>query len=102
MILRAIFALFSITAFGAVAASVLFVVLSSMAGDAGSATASLGGRFELPSVMLGIGIGLLLGLAMRLQWSDLPRRAITWVLIHERDFFNLALVAACVAILVLY
>lgn len=102
MILRAIFGLLSLTAFGAVAASILFVVIGSVTATTGPVSASLGDRFELPSVMLGVGIGLLLGLAMRLQWSDLPRRLVTWVLIHERDFFNIALVAACIAILVLY
>lgn len=103
MILRGIFALASLVAFGALAAAILFVVLGGfVAQEQGGSFVANGTTLQLPSIMLGVGIGLILGLAMRFPWSDLPRRVVTWVLIHERDFFNLGIAAAALAILLLY
>jgi hypothetical protein len=38
----------------------------------------------------------------RYNWGDIPRRAITWVLIRERQFFYYALIGGCVGVLLFY
>jgi hypothetical protein len=38
----------------------------------------------------------------RSEWSDIPRRIVTWFLIRERQFFYYALIGGCIAVLLFY
>jgi hypothetical protein len=52
--------------------------------------------------MLGIVFGLMLGYLGRYNWTDVPRRVVTWFLVRERQFFYYTLIAICAGVLLYY
>jgi hypothetical protein len=52
--------------------------------------------------MIGLVFGLTLGSLGRYNWSDVPRRAVTWFLVRERQFFYYTLIALCAGVLLYY
>ena len=61
-----------------------------------------GFTLDYGSVLLGLVIGLILPWFGRFSWADLPRRAITWVLTNERNFFRAGIAAVLVGVLIFY
>lgn len=96
--LRSVFSFFSMLAFGAVSAAALIALLPWMIGK--PATEADGLQFN--SLLLGLVLGLTLGTVTRYNWSDIPRRVVTWCLIRERLFFYYALILICGALLLFY
>jgi hypothetical protein len=51
-------------------------------------------------------IGLLLGLALasmtQVQWLDLPRRVVVWILDNEQNMYRFGLAGVCLAVLIFY
>lgn len=95
--------------FSMLAAGFLIVALLAVAGTGPIAqypnTALHPGQglsLDYPSVLLGLAIGLILPLFGHFSWADLPRRAITWLLKNERNFFRAGIAAVLVGVLVFY
>jgi hypothetical protein len=47
-------------------------------------------------------LGLTLGALGRCNWTDIPRRVVTWFLVREREFFYYTLIALCAGVLLYY
>jgi Mg2+/citrate symporter len=74
---------------------------TTLGGQVGTGLAGQSGlHFE--SLLLGVVLGLVIGTMGRYNWGDIPRRAVTWVLIRERQFFYYTLIAGCVGVLLFY
>ena len=100
--MRAVLSFFSVLAFGAMSAAVLIAVLPWVSGHAPDSVKALTDGLQFNSVMLGLVFGLMLGSLGRYNWSDIPRRVVTWFLIRERQFFYYALIAICAGVLFYY
>lgn len=57
---------------------------------------------EFNSLIIGLVLGLTLGAVGRCNWSDIPRRVVTWFLVREQRFFYYALIAVCGGVLIFY
>jgi hypothetical protein len=100
--MRAILSFFSVLAFGALTAAVLIALLPWVSGHAPDSVKALTQDLQFNSVMIGLVFGLTLGSLGRYNWSDVPRRAVTWFLIRERQFFYYTLIALCAGVLLYY
>lgn len=88
-------------AFGAMTAAGLVALLPWAMGQAGQSGAQAGG-LQLESLLAGTMLGLTLGTIARYNWTDIPRRVVTWFLVRERHFFYWSLIAACAAVIFFY
>jgi hypothetical protein len=100
--MRAILSFFSVLAFGAMTAAVLIALLPWVSGHAPDSVKALTQDLQFNSVMIGLVFGLTLGSLGRYNWSDVPRRAVTWFLVRERQFFYYTLIALCAGVLLYY
>ena len=99
---RAVLTFFSMLAFGIMTAAALFALTPWLSGRTpGSALSSASG-LQFESLLLGVVLGLLLGSLGRYNWGEIPRRAVTWFLIRERQFFYYVLIGGCVGVLLFY
>lgn len=57
---------------------------------------------QFESLLLGLMSGLIVSHLVRYNWTDIPRRLVTWVLVRERMFFYYGLIAICVAVVLFY
>ena len=89
-------------ALGLMAAAAVAVILTGGDGRLAGLEARAG-SFELDNVSLvvGIALGVLLTLVARI-WLAFPRRAIAWLLDHERAFYRLGWAVLCLAVLLFY
>ena len=99
--LRATFTFFSMLAIGTITAAVILALMPWFTGRAGAGGYS-GSGLHFESVLLGLVLGLMLGIMSRYNWTDVPRRIITWALIRERLFFYYALIAGCIGVMLFY
>jgi hypothetical protein len=102
--MRTVLGFFSMLAFGFVVAAWIAVVGTGPIAKYPNAAMHPGSGFSLDygSVLLGLAIGLILPAFGRLSWTDLPRRAINWVLNNERNFFRAGIAAVLICVLVFY
>jgi hypothetical protein len=100
--MRAVLSFFSVLAFGAMTAGVLIALLPWLAGHAPAGVKALTDGLQINSVMFGLVFGLTLGSLGRYNWSDVPRRVVTWFLVRERQFFYYSLIAICAGVLLYY
>lgn len=99
---RAALTFFSMLAFGILTVAVLIAILPWLSQrTAGTAFARAGG-LQFESLLVGVALGVLLGSLGRYNWSEIPRRAVTWFLIRERQFFYYTLIGGCVGVLLFY
>ena len=102
--MRSALSVFSLLAFGVLGVGILTVAGSA---DGDAAMASLldlrdGAGVDPGSLVLGLVLGVVLSALARVSWSELPRRAVEWLLSHGHIFFRLGLVGVFIAILVFY
>ena len=102
--MRTVLGFFSMLAAGFLCAAWIAVVGTGPIAQYPNAAMHPGSGFSLDygSVLLGLAIGLILPAFARFSWSDLPRRAILWVLNNERNFFRAGIAAVLVGVLVFY
>jgi H+/Cl- antiporter ClcA len=102
--MRTALTFFSSLAFAVMTAAAIVAIGPWLSGhpsqSAFNGQSSNGVHFE--SLILGVVIGLFVGTMGRYNWGDVPRRAVTWVLVRERQFFYYALIGGCVAVLLFY
>ncbi|HVJ77114.1 MAG TPA: hypothetical protein VM620_04725, partial [Hyphomicrobium sp.] len=77
-------------------------VLPWLSGRAPAGLKAMTDGLQFNSVMLGIVFGLMLGSLGRYNWTDVPRRVVTWFLVRERQFFYYTLIAICAGVLLYY
>jgi hypothetical protein len=102
MIVRSVLSFFSVLAFGAMAAAALFALLPWFSAHIPASVRSLTDGLEFNSLMIGLVLGLTLGAVGRYNWTDIPRRIVTWFLVREQKFFYYALIAVCAGVLFFY
>ena len=102
--MRSAIGFLSLLAFGVLAAGVLTVIGSGSTNDF-----SLEGAFgaghsgiHLTSLLIGLVLGAVLTALARVSWTELPRRFVGWMLVHERGFYRLVIAAAFVGVLIFY
>lgn len=100
--MRVFFQFMSMLAAGVLLLGLITVTLPWMQGHATPAGLVPAPSLQFESAVLGLAIGLAIGVLARYHWADIPRRIVTWFLVRERQFFYYTLIAACVAVLVLY
>ena len=99
--LRATLTFFSTLAVGILTAAGLFALMPWVNGRLpDGASEATGLHFE--SLMIGLLFGLVLGTLGRYNWTDVPRRIVTWFLVRERQFFYYSLIAVCAGVLLFY
>lgn len=99
--IRSLLSFLSILAFGVMTAGLIIVIAPWLSGrtpgsEAGAAS------LHLESLLFGLLLGLVVATVARVEWAEVPRRAVTWVLVRERQFFYYALIAGGVAVLLFY
>ena len=100
--MRSVLSFFSVLAIGAITAAAMMALLPSLSGRAPAGLLSAAGGLQLESLMLGLFLGLTLGTLGRYNWTDIPRRVVTWFLVRERQFFYYMLIAICAGVLLFY
>jgi hypothetical protein len=100
--MRAVLSFFSVLAFGAMSAAAFIAVLPWLSGRAPAGLKAMTDGLQFNSVMFGIVFGLMLGSLGRYNWTDVPRRIVTWFLVRERQFFYYTLIAICAGVLLYY
>jgi hypothetical protein len=100
--MRSVLSFFSVLAFGAMTAALLIAILPWVSGHASENLKAWTEDLQFNSVMLGLIFGLTLGSLGRYNWTDVPRRVVTWFLVRERLFFYYALIAVCAGVLLYY
>ena len=102
MFVRSVLSFFSVLAFGVMTAAAVFALTPWLAGHVPDSVRSLTDGLQFESLTIGLALGLTLGAIGRCNWSDIPRRIITWFLVREQRFFYYALIAVCAGVLVFY
>lgn len=94
----------SLIALGMLAGAILITTTAGpqMQLDQANGLASGAAGFDFRSLLLGLVLGLFLANLARVPWAELPRRVITWLLGHERNFFYGSVAAVLVVILFYY
>jgi hypothetical protein len=101
--MRSLLSFFSLLAFGVMAATVIVAIMPWLSGrTTGDAVVAGPATLHFESLLLGVVLGLFLGTLTRLNWSDIPRRIVTWFMVREREFFYYALILGCLAVLLFY
>ena len=102
MFVRSVLSFFSVLVFGLMSAAAIYALTPWLSGHVPDGARSLVQGLQFESLAVGLGFGLMLGTVGRCNWSDIPRRAVTWFLIREQKFFYYALIAACAGVLIFY
>lgn len=102
MFVRSVLSFFSVLAFGVMAAAACFALTPWLSAHVPESVRSLTEGLQFGSLAIGLGLGLALGALGRFNWSDIPRRIVTWFLIREQKFFYYALIAVCAGVLFYY
>lgn len=102
MFVRSVLSFFSVLAFGIMAAAAFFALTPWLSGHMPESVRSSADGLQFESVAFGLGLGLFLGAVGRCNWSDIPRRIVTWFLVREQKFFYYSLIAVCAGVLVFY
>lgn len=72
-------------------------------GSALPVSAMQGSRaLDIPSLLIGLVLGVGLSFAGRLSWAELPRRLVHWIASNERNFYRAGMAAVMIGILVFY
>ncbi|MGQ0457509.1 MAG: hypothetical protein ACT4OU_10655 [Hyphomicrobium sp.] len=101
--IRSLLSFCSMLAFGVMTAGAIIVIGPWLSGRApGSPLAAGAASLHLESLLLGVLLGLSIASLARFNWAEIPRRAVTWVLVRERQLFYYALIVGCVAVLLYY
>jgi hypothetical protein len=103
--MRAVLTFFSSLAFAVMTAAAIVAIAPWLSGKtSGAVLGGQGGQggLQFESLLLGVVLGLIVGTMGRYNWGDIPRRAVTWVLIRERQFFYYTLIGGCIAVLLFY
>lgn len=100
--LRNVFTFFSMLALGVMTAAAIVALVPWLSGRTSGPAPLAGSGLQFESLLLGLSLGLFFGIIGRYQWSDIPRRVVTWFLIRERQFFYYSLIGGCVAVLLFY
>jgi uncharacterized membrane protein YphA (DoxX/SURF4 family) len=99
---RPILSFFSALAIGTMAAALLIALAPWATMHAPSGLKPAIAELQFNSLIIGLLVGLTLGSLGRYNWSDIPRRAVTWFLVRERQMFYYTLVAICGVVLFFY
>ncbi|MFT3730300.1 MAG: hypothetical protein QM780_02590 [Hyphomicrobium sp.] len=102
MFVRSVLSFFSVLAFGIMAAAAAFALTPWLSQHVPDSVRSLTEGLQFESLAIGLGLGLTLGAVGRCNWSDIPRRIVTWFLVREQKFFYYSLIAVCAGVLVFY
>jgi uncharacterized membrane protein YbjE (DUF340 family) len=102
MFVRSVLSFFSVLAFGVMAMAAFFALTPWLSGHVPDSVRALTEGLQFQSLAVGVGLGLTLGAVGRCNWSDIPRRIVTWFLVREQRFFYYGLIAVCAGVLVFY
>ncbi len=100
--MRAVFTFVSSLAFAIMTGAAIVAVMPWLTGRTSTAGLPNAGGLHFESLVLGVVLGLFVGTLGRYHWADIPRRAVTWILIRERQFFYYTLIAAGLGVLLFY
>lgn len=100
--MRSFFQFFSMLAAGVLTLGLIAVMLPWVQGHGAPAALAPAPALHFESAVVGLMLGLGFGVLGRYHWADIPRRAVTWFLVRERQFFYYALITGCIAVLVFY
>src|SRR3569832_2003701 len=87
MFVRSVLSFFSVLAFGVMAMAAFFALTPWLSGHVPDSVRALTEGLQFQSLAVGVGLGLTLGAVGRCNWSDIPRRIVTWFLVREQRFF---------------
>lgn len=62
----------------------------------------LAGSLDYRSLFVGLLLGLGLAGLTQVQWLDLPRRVVVWILDNEQNMYRFGLAGICIAVLIFY
>lgn len=68
----------------------------------GSGVVSSGQTLQFASVLAGVFLGLIISYVARLNWTEIPRRIVNWVLVRERKIYYGGAIAASLAVILYY
>ena len=100
--MRTLLGFISMLALGLMLAMVLAFVTTALATRGADAPALARGRLDYLSLLLGLVLGGTMTSLARVHWASLPRRLVSWLLMNEYTFYQLALAVVFLAVLVLY
>lgn len=100
--MRSVFQFFSMLAAGVMTLGLVAVLLPWTQGHTLPGGRAPIASLHLESAVFGLAVGLSFGVLARYHWADIPRRLVAWFLVRERQFFYYALIACCLAVLILY
>lgn len=97
--MRTLLSFVSLIAVGLIAASAIALV-----GRSTGASMQIGGLpggfIEYRSLTLGLVLGFVLAMLTQVAWSEVPRRAIAWLLANEATFYRVALALLLLAFII--
>jgi hypothetical protein len=100
--MRSVLGFLSMVAIGLMLAVVVTFVVVGLAADPAQSLTERGPRLDFVSLALGLGLGLTIGNLGRIGWAELPRRAASWLLTNERNFYRVVWAAVLLGILLYY
>ncbi len=102
--MRIVIGFASLVAVGLIAAVMLGGAASSNEALAWLRSSADGNALGLhyPSLLLGLALGILLTSLTGIAWGELPRRAIHWLLVNERNFYRIGFAVMCLGVLLFY
>jgi hypothetical protein len=103
-VMRSMVGFVSLLALGLMVAVALALAGQGLSANwSGLASRQPGGfRLDYPSLVLGLALGLVMATLARMSWAEMPRRIALWLLANERNFYRMAMAAACVGVLLFY
>ncbi len=99
--MRAVLSFFSMLALGLMITAI--VIIGATGGANGPTRLPMSGPYlDYVSVVIGLGVGLVIAVLGQISWSELPHRAVQWVLAHGRRLRLLGWAALFVAVLLYF
>jgi hypothetical protein len=99
--MRAVLGFFSMLALGLMIAAVMVIGATGVINNP-ARMPEAGAYLDYVSVVIGLGVGLVIAILAQISWSELPRRAAQWMLVHARRLRLLGWAALFVAVLLYF
>jgi hypothetical protein len=100
--MRTVLGYVSMLALGLMLAVVLAFVTTALATRGDDVPMLAHGRLDHISLLLGLVLGIAISGIARVHWASVPRRLVAWLLMNEYTFYQLAVAALLLAVIVLY
>ncbi len=103
LFIRSMLSFLTMLAFGVMTAGAIVVIGPWLSGRApGSFVGPLAPTLHFESLLLGVVLGMTMAFVGRVDWAEVPRRLVLWVLVRERRFFYYTLITGAAVVLLFY